>query len=154
MNHEEAMKMIDHNEEEFEVKKEREINGWKLMWVYYPKCPNGDKIMLFDMLKAPKLPYTRIMPHFGKEESPFARFEPTEHGWNSAIQYMNSFMNMKSQSVMKRIAIETRCPKCQSSIKGLLTNWESGRVDLRCWLCNHVWAANTEEIIAKDAEDA
>jgi hypothetical protein len=32
----------------------------------------------------------KILPHFGREDSPVARFEPTERGWAYAITFANA----------------------------------------------------------------
>ena len=56
--------------------------------IHYPDCTNyeGRKILLFKNCKSlSKL--KSIDPHFcqGNHISPFARFEPTEKGWNAAV---------------------------------------------------------------------
>lgn len=82
------VQMIEHNEEEFTVLRDSTIGDFRLLWVNYPNCPNGNKIMVFtgyipDITK-------KILPHFGREDSPVARFEPTERGWNYAIAFATS----------------------------------------------------------------
>lgn len=82
---------IEHNEEEFEVKRALHIGNWELLWVFYPKCPNGNKVMVFCVVGVNSYDYpskrNRINPHFGKKDSPFVRFAPTEKGWHAAIKF-------------------------------------------------------------------
>jgi hypothetical protein len=85
---EQIIKMIEHNEEVFNVLREAKIGEFLILWVYYPNCPNGNKIMVFtgyypDTSK-------KILPHFGREDSPVARFEPTERGWQFALDFAYS----------------------------------------------------------------
>lgn len=91
MSHEEVVKMIQHNEEDFEVKQRDEFGGFVIMRVFYPQCPNGDKIMVFRSENAPPKDALFINPHFGDEDnSPCARFEPTDEGWAMAIAFVRN----------------------------------------------------------------
>jgi len=72
-----------------------EVMGWTLVKIKYDEETNyeGTKIILYacraaELVKAPK---TAFDPHFceGNHLSPFARFEPTDKGWNAAIEFMN-----------------------------------------------------------------
>jgi len=92
MSHDDAMRLIQHNEEVFEVKKDMVIGKFHLLWVFFPNCPNGDKIMVYRNHQGPTKPYTQIKPHFNQEGSPFARFEPTECGWIGAIRLAQVLM--------------------------------------------------------------
>lgn len=71
-----------------------ESNGWLLIKIKYPDCTNyeGMKILLFkDVTVMDLLKQRLIDPHFSKNEkykSPFARFEPTEKGWEAAMIVM------------------------------------------------------------------
>jgi hypothetical protein len=75
----------------FEIKFAKNINRGKscVLMISYPNCENfeGNKICVFrhslKYMEKQKL----IDPHFSSEGlSPFARFEPTEEGWNMAIE--------------------------------------------------------------------
>lgn len=87
MSHAEAMQVIEHNEEVFEVQRVCPGPHYTAFWVHYPNCPRGHKVMVFDNANAPQEPYTRIRPHFGEEGSPVARYEPTEQGWDWAVLF-------------------------------------------------------------------
>lgn len=64
-----------------------------VIWLNYPDCKNyeGDKILVFekcgwsDLVKQKK-----IDPHFSTNKnfkSPIARFEPSERGWDWAVNF-------------------------------------------------------------------
>ena len=92
MSHDEAMKIIAHNEEEFEVKERDGLGNYMIMRVQYPHCPNGDKIMVFRKDISPSENAKSINPHFGRDDSPCARFEPTDEGWQMAWIFVNSLI--------------------------------------------------------------
>ncbi len=71
-----------------------------LLKVKYPNCRNnyeGIKILLFkDITLADILKQKVLDPHFSKStkfHSPFARFAPTEEGWNKAISFITFMEN-------------------------------------------------------------
>ena len=86
MGHKEAMEMIEHNEEEFEVLKRWKFGDMTVLEVDYPNCPMRTKIMVFKG-NAPTEEATVIHPHFGKENSPCARFDPKQDGWSHAQKF-------------------------------------------------------------------
>jgi hypothetical protein len=59
-------------------------------WVNYPECTNfeGNKIIVFQHLNVADLGKMIIIdPHFAKlDPCTFARFVPTQKGWNFAVQ--------------------------------------------------------------------
>ena len=74
---------------DFEVRETVIINGYPICWVQYPNVDNyeGNKILMypkhFDMNKVKD----RMDPHFlDKGDSPIARFQPTQYGWELAIK--------------------------------------------------------------------
>jgi hypothetical protein len=86
------VRAIEHNEEVFEVQRELTVGKFRVLRVLFPQCPNGDKIMVYREQQAPVKPYERIRPHFNQEGSPFARFEPTEEGWDAAVRFARTMM--------------------------------------------------------------
>lgn len=68
-----------------------------LVEVNYPDCTNyeGNKIILYrnctvDLIKSQQ----KLDPHFVREKylvKPFARFEPTEEGWNAGFEMLCHF---------------------------------------------------------------
>ena len=84
----EKIKEILHNEENFQIRQhaffERGKKSYTIMIVNYPDCPCPKKIMLFRG-EVP-MESKRIMPHFGLPDSPVARFEPTDEGWQMACK--------------------------------------------------------------------
>jgi hypothetical protein len=64
--------------------------------VTYPNCTNfeGNKILVYknihNLENLLKLTKGELDPHFSKGTSPFARFIPTEEGWNNAIKLCES----------------------------------------------------------------
>ena len=69
-------------------------DGWHvLLLVKYPDCENyeGNKILLFtDVSLRTVMAMKSMDPHFceGGHLSPFARFEPTESGWQAGLLLM------------------------------------------------------------------
>jgi hypothetical protein len=67
-----------------------QIGSTLVVMVNYPDCHNheGDKILVYrDCFLKELEEQDSIDPHFAKNTyyfSPFARFEPTEHGWTMA----------------------------------------------------------------------
>lgn len=68
-----------------------EINRHVVVKVHYPDCTNyeGIKVLLYEKTTIEELRQQKYLdPHFTVDprfKSPFARFAPTEVGWNSAI---------------------------------------------------------------------
>lgn len=77
----------EHDECVFTVIRRKEIKNYVLLWVYYPNCPNGHKIMVFDKDSSPSLDAKAIFPHFGRKTSPIARFVATVKGWSLAKKF-------------------------------------------------------------------
>jgi hypothetical protein len=72
----------------FKIKKQEIINGYPVLLVNYPGVKNyeGNKILMYPKLFNLDLIKKRIDPHFfTKGDSPIARFEPTEYGWEIAV---------------------------------------------------------------------
>lgn len=94
--HAKRIAKILHDEKEFDILRRIVLGRYYVLWVYYPKCPNGNKIMVFEADNAPKgieksePQCEKIMPHFGAPDSPFARFEATERGWWLALRMTES----------------------------------------------------------------
>ena len=71
----------------YQIIKHSQYNNHVLLWIKYPDCNNyeGNKILLFKDCSLHKLQKQKVIdPHFSenkKYHSPFARFEPTEKGW-------------------------------------------------------------------------
>lgn len=77
------------NPRHFEVLKVEQIGPHLIAEVRYPDCTNyeGTKILVFkNMTEIELRSLDSLDPHFckGDHPSPFARFEPTEEGWNAA----------------------------------------------------------------------
>ncbi len=75
----------------FKITKFYEYNGFIIVKLNYPNCKNfeGNKILVY---KCPVTIYDiinakSIDPHFSDKNkpAPFARFEPTELGWDAAV---------------------------------------------------------------------
>ena len=92
----------EHDETTFEVRRHLDVKQFVLLWVYYPKCPSPDKVMVFDRdtlryqdgkviaLNRGTLTIKecgKIFPHFGRASSPIARFAATEEGWAFAVRF-------------------------------------------------------------------
>lgn len=66
--------------------------------IRYPNCTNyeGMKILFYRECTLGDLRKQKLIdPHFSNNEdyhSPFARFEPTERGWRTAVQLAELFM--------------------------------------------------------------
>lgn len=72
------------------------VKGFPIIYVNYPDCTNyeGNKILVYDrgfpindLIKS-----KRLDPHFYTEQdSPIARFEPTQRGWEMAISFAKNY---------------------------------------------------------------
>lgn len=73
----------------FKVLKVCQINKHLVVKVNYPNCTNfgGDKILVFlNRTDKSIIMAKELDPHFADDEnSPFARFKPTNKGWLAAI---------------------------------------------------------------------
>jgi hypothetical protein len=62
---------------------------WAILEVYYPDCTNyeGRKILVYKGTTTYRIRnYDKLDPHFTEGPiTPFARFEPTEEGWEGAL---------------------------------------------------------------------
>jgi hypothetical protein len=82
------------NPNNYEIIEHLESNGWLLIKIKYPDCKNyeGIKILLFRNVTVMDLLKQKLIdPHFSENKeykSPFARFEPTEFGWEAAMILM------------------------------------------------------------------
>jgi hypothetical protein len=82
------------NPNNYEIIEHLESNGWLLIKIKYPDCKNyeGIKILLFRNVTVMDLLKQKLIdPHFSENKeykSPFARFEPTELGWEAAMILM------------------------------------------------------------------
>jgi len=78
----------------FEIIKKININGYPIFMVRYEDVQNyeGVKILMYSKDFNTNLLEKRMDPHFFDQgDSPIARFEPTEYGWNLAKKLaMNS----------------------------------------------------------------
>mgnify|MGYP001768859262 CR=1 FL=1 len=89
-------KLPNPNPKNFEIINIITVNGYTIMLINYPDCTNyeGNKILVYDkdfdvrILLAIK----KIDPHFySAGDSPIARFEPTERGWNMAVSFAEHY---------------------------------------------------------------
>ncbi len=82
------------NPKNFTIVKSKLINNNLVLELKYTDCTNyeGHKILLFRDTDLPEILEVNnglIDPHFSdnkKYKHPFARFEPSEHGWDTAIE--------------------------------------------------------------------
>lgn len=78
--------------EKFSVKELWQEGKHLVAHVVYHGCSNyeGRKVLLYlDTTKAALKKVRKLDPHFSankKELSPFARFEPTQRGWDAAVE--------------------------------------------------------------------
>jgi hypothetical protein len=79
----------DDNEKDFEIQRTLILGGYLIQQVYYPNCPQSTKIMVH--VHSPCI-YSKLEPHFGKNNSPVARFQPSEEGWSMAIQFVSAYI--------------------------------------------------------------
>jgi len=78
----------------FRIVKSKQVGKWLLVKVKYPDCTNyeGMKILLYKGITLKQLTKQgHLDPHFSnskKFHSPFARFEPTDKGWDFAVDFV------------------------------------------------------------------
>ena len=81
------------NPDKYEIIKSISIGSWLIIEIKYLDCFNyeGKKILVYKDTKLSQLMNQKhIDPHFSENKkflSPFARFEPTDEGWNSAVKF-------------------------------------------------------------------
>lgn len=76
------------NPNHFKIIKQEIVNNYPILLVNYPGVKNyeGNKILMYSKSFNLELIKNRIDPHFfTKGDSPIARFEPTDYGWELAI---------------------------------------------------------------------
>jgi hypothetical protein len=95
--HFQAIRVFDHNEEVFDVRRRETVGKATVLWVFYPNCPNSNKIMVYHGY-GPGPDATRIDPHFGRDGSPVARFVASEEGWNWALRFARDILGRKTQA--------------------------------------------------------
>jgi len=84
------------NPSKYRIRAYRMQNGHLLVDINYPDCTNyeGNKVLLFKNATIKQLKrQKRIDPHFSKSKkfkSPFARFEPTQAGWEMGLKILKS----------------------------------------------------------------
>lgn len=83
----------------FLIKRALEIKPWLILEVVYPGCTNyeGRKILVYKAMFIDIVKQNNLDPHFSnnkKYHSPFARFVPTNEGWEAAISFCEG-MNEK-----------------------------------------------------------
>lgn len=80
------------NPKNFKILKSYSEGDNVLLMVKYPNCTNyeGKKVMLYVNVSLSEIiAMKELDPHFfDKKFSPFARFKPTDKGWNAAIKLM------------------------------------------------------------------
>ena len=118
------IKQILDNEEEFHVENRWAFGDMVVMQVDYPNCPPQvrKKILVFKG-NAPPVDATRILPHFGHETSPCARFNVDQNGWNLATKFALEVADKKrdQDELDEEITPERVC----TVLEGLLTlEWE------------------------------
>ena len=85
---------FDPNPTNFHIREHKEHNGNVAIHIHYPNCKNyeGEKIIVYKGVRWKDIKNLKeIDPHFTDETTikPFARFEPTTHGWDMAIGLLN-----------------------------------------------------------------
>jgi len=84
----------------FEILETYEHWGWCIARVRYTEATNyeGEKILMFNAPEKYVRTQTKLDPHFCEEDhlSPFARFEPTKHGWKMAKYLLHMMRSLGS----------------------------------------------------------
>lgn len=74
----------------FKIIKLEQIENHVVALINYPNCTNyeGNKICVFAYMSEKRLKKLKeIDPHFSEDmNSPFARFKPTQYGWEMALK--------------------------------------------------------------------
>lgn len=85
------------NPNNFNIVKIETVNCFTVVIVKYPDCTNyeGVKILVYKDLELSTIVNAKFLdPHFCENKiccSPVARFEPTEQGWNMAINFCQNW---------------------------------------------------------------
>lgn len=88
--------------ENWKIVKSEAVGWYLVVKIKYPDCTNfeGNKILVFEDISLSSLKSQKLIdPHFFKSKkykSPIARFEPTDRGWNMAIDFVY-MMNQKGK---------------------------------------------------------
>jgi hypothetical protein len=77
----------------FNYLESKEVGDYIILKIKYPNCTNyeGIKILVFKAKLFDIVKQANIDPHFTDKKnyiSPIARFEPTERGWNMALEFV------------------------------------------------------------------
>ena len=88
----------------FRVLQTEQVGPWCIAKVFYPDCRNyeGQKVLLYRAPANVVEGQQRLDPHFCDNPeclSPFARFEPTELGWNAAIILAQTLLKREDEFV-------------------------------------------------------
>lgn len=79
------------NPKSFKILKTKQVGLNLVVKINYPNCTNfeGNKILVYKNLSQMFIYSMKIIdPHFNnKGTSPFVRFEPTDDGWQAAIDF-------------------------------------------------------------------
>lgn len=83
---------VNPNPKEFEILEVFTDDSYTVLKIKYPNCTNaeGIKILVYKATPVELLKRKEFDPHFGHKDSPIARFEPTDQGWNMAIKLATS----------------------------------------------------------------
>jgi hypothetical protein len=80
----------------YRIVKYKQIGRYLVVLVNYPDCTNyeGNKVLLYRNVDIQLLSQQRSLdPHFSQNKnfySPMARFEPTDEGWQFAVEFAKS----------------------------------------------------------------
>lgn len=82
------------NPNKFDIVKAYGLPNFFALKVNYPNCTNyeGNKILVYEGDIVKLLNQKHIDPHFSDNEefmSPICRFEPTDRGWEWAVEFVN-----------------------------------------------------------------
>ena len=87
------IKLPNPNPYNFEIIRTKQLDNFLVAEINYPECVNyeGRKILVFENIDIVSLMDSDFIdPHFcdKSHDSPISRFEPTERGWNWAIDFV------------------------------------------------------------------
>jgi hypothetical protein len=85
------------NPKKYKIKKSKHIGSYVLIFINYPDCNNyeGDKILVYRQTTFDdSIEKGYLDPHFSENApSPLARFEPTDAGWQMAIDFAKKVLS-------------------------------------------------------------
>lgn len=94
MSHPSSSSSLNPNPSNYKILKAVEENGFLILKINYPNCTNfeGNKILVFarGVTLLDIVNQKLIDPHFSSNDSyhsPIARFEPSDRGWNWAVNF-------------------------------------------------------------------